>query len=88
MKRLFAISIVIFCTGCATASYWTNELAVGMHRDNVIEVLGEPEFSSLNKKREVLVFRLTPQGSLVSTEEYWVVIDDGVVSAYGRPTDM
>ena len=80
MLILFFLSSLVL--GCAGSAKKINSLNVGMTKAEVIEVMGEPSYTSAANDVEVLSYKLT-SNSLVS-DTYFVRIKDGKVERFGQ----
>lgn len=75
-----AISILLI--GCAGSAKKINNLSIGMTKAAVIEVMGEPDYTSGAKDVEILSYKLT-SNSLIS-DTYFVRIKEGKVDRFGQ----
>jgi hypothetical protein len=79
---LVACVISVLLLGCAGSAKRINNLAVGMTKAEVIEVMGEPDYTGGKKGVEILSYKLSSGGFYCDT--YFVLIKEGVVDRYGR----
>ena len=68
--------------GCAGSAKKINNLNIGMTKAEVIEAMGEPNFTSAAKDVEILSYKLT-SNSLYS-DTYHVSIKNGKVERFGK----
>jgi len=80
MLILFFLSILVL--GCAGSAKKINNLNLGMTKAEVIEAMGEPNFTSAAKDVEILSYELT-SNSLYS-DTYHVSIKNGKVERFGK----
>ena len=86
--RIF-ISVFVFAlliAGCATAPKM-NQITVGMTKQQVIEVLGQPASTSAKPNVEYLSYRLSHQ-FWGYEHPYFIRLINGRVDAYGRLGDF
>ena len=91
MKRFLLIALCLGFAGCATMSSQMNSITVGMKKDEVIKVMGEPTSTSAKKGLEYLNYELTEtshQWWYGFTTPYFVAFKDGKVIAFGRTGDF
>lgn len=77
---LFFLSILVL--GCAGSAKKINNLNIGMTKAEVIEVMGEPNYTSGANDVEILSYKLT-SNSLYS-DKYFVRIKKGKVDRFGQ----
>jgi hypothetical protein len=84
LKRLLLVGcLLIFLFGCAAGSATRiNGLSVGMTKDEVIEVMGEPNYTSAARDVEILSYKL--KSGAFYTETYSVRLKDGKVDRFGQ----
>jgi len=80
MIILLALSILV--VGCAGSAKKINNLNVGMTKAEVIEAMGEPNYTSGARDVEILSYKLT-SNSLYS-DTYFVRIINGSVDRFGQ----
>ncbi len=80
-KLIVLLSLSILVLGCAGSAKMINTLNVGMTKAEVIEAMGEPNYTSGAKNVEILSYKLT--SSSLFTETYFVRIVDGYVDRFG-----
>ncbi|MFZ0242645.1 MAG: hypothetical protein WAL90_13445 [Desulfobacterales bacterium] len=86
-KRTVILIIgLVLLWGCAGSAKKMNNLQVGMTRADVIEALGPPDSTSANLYVEYLKYGFCSEG-LISAP-YYVKLQDGIVTAYGRYGDF
>jgi outer membrane protein assembly factor BamE (lipoprotein component of BamABCDE complex) len=86
---LVVLSAVLLC-GCATAPKM-NRLSVGMTKDEVIHIMGNPASVAASGGVEFLRYELSAthqQAEYNVTEEYYVRLVDGRVDSYGKMGDF
>lgn len=89
MKYLIFTLFVL--AGCATSLSKTNQLEQGMTKKQVIALLGNPSSVSANGPTQVMRYKLDPGFDLSGgpgLKEYWVFIENNVVTQYGKPGDF
>ncbi|MBI4991434.1 hypothetical protein HZB96_05065 [Candidatus Gottesmanbacteria bacterium] len=87
MKKLIYIFIMaLLIAGCATAAKM-NRLSVGMSKDEVIKVMGNPNSQKASEGVECLEYYLS-NSMMGDTGTYWVMMKDGKVIQYGRAGDF
>jgi len=86
MKKI-AISVILLLaalfTGCATADK-LNNLHIGMSKDQVIAIMGQPDSTSAQANIEYLTYYLANDSSYGGDQPYMVRVVDGKVESYGR----
>ncbi len=87
MKRIFFICSCLFLMGCTTMISATNKLNIGMSKQEVIGVLGEPQSSKASENEEVWEYQLLAT-DLREHEEFWAVFKDGRLAQYGKAGDF
>jgi len=75
----FLLSLVL---GCAGSAKKINHLNIGMTKAEVIEAMGEPNYTSATSNVEILSYKLTSY-SLFS-DMYFVRIKNGKVDRFGQ----
>ena len=60
------------------------KLRIGMTKDEVVEIMGDPQEVRGAGHKEILEYRL---GHVVS-HLYWLVLEDGKLASYGRQGDF
>ena len=80
MLILFFLSILVL--GCTGSAKKINNLNIGMTKAEVIEAMGEPNFTSAAKDVEILSYELTSNSLLRDT--YHVSIKNGKVERFGK----
>lgn len=104
-RNLSAVLIAIFILGCSSApkeipnfsqgvvrSIATNQLRVGMSREEVSILLGPPSLSAADGTMEVLRFRQVVNDPrkvyAAGMENFFVKFDSGRVTQYGKIGDF
>ena len=72
--------------GCAGSAKRINQLHYGMSKAEVIDILGEPDYTSGTRDVEILSYRMASGG--VFKETYFVRIANGSVDRFGRRGDF
>ena len=80
MLILFFLSILVL--GCAGSAKKINKLNIGMTKVEVIEAMGEPNYTSGANDVEILSYKLTSDSFFSDT--YFVRIKDGKVDRFGQ----
>jgi len=80
MIILLSLSILVF--GCAASAKKINSLNIGMTRAEVIEVMGEPHYTSGANDIQILSYKL--KTSHFFSDTYFVRIKDGKVERFGQ----
>lgn len=89
MKILHTLMMaaVIALAGCVTRPASMNRLSVGMTKQEVVSVMGQPDSTAATGGGiEILRFRLTDFNGI--TEEYFVRMVSGKVDSYGKMGDF
>jgi hypothetical protein len=76
---------VLLLVGCATASR-LNSVRLGMTRDEVVAVAGEPSSTSQMGNELFLKYQLA--SDWIFTDRYYVRLTNGRVDAFGRVGDF
>jgi outer membrane protein assembly factor BamE (lipoprotein component of BamABCDE complex) len=91
MRSLLSVVFVLFLvSACATANKISG-VQLGMTKDEVVKVMGEPTSVSAQGKSEYLNFALSEtddQAFYGITVPYYVRLVDGKVESYGRTGDF
>jgi len=87
MRNAILFCSCLFIMGCVTFTTATNKLNLGMSKQEVIGVLGQPSSIKANDNTEILEYMLSDnrRGVLV---QYWVTLKDGRVVQYGNSGDF
>ena len=88
MKRYRVIAWVLpalLLVGCATAGR-LNSVRIGMTRDEVVAVAGEPSSTSQMGNEQFLKYQLA--SDWIFTDRYYVRLTNGRVDAFGRVGDF
>lgn len=86
MKSMVAATIgSLFLTmgACSSAPERMGKLHVGMSRDQVIDVMGDPDQTGAKETKEVLFYRYQPMGQMWK-DVYFVRLTEGKVDRYGE----
>lgn len=89
MEKWLVLILLAFC-GCATA-YKMNRVSLGMTKEQVIDVLGDPVSVSAQGGVEYLNYAFSEtheQAEFGITRPYYVRIVGGKVESYGRMGDF
>ena len=81
-RTIILLSLVILVFGCAGSAKKINHLSIGMTKAEVIEAMGEPNYTSGANDIEILSYKLT-SNSLYS-DTYFVRIKNGKVDRFGQ----
>lgn len=81
-KMIILIAFSIFVVGCAASAKKINNLNVGMTKAEVIEAMGEPNYTSGAKDVEILSYKLT--SNCLYSDTYFVRIKNGRVDRFGQ----
>jgi hypothetical protein len=92
MKSLlhaFVLAGALIVAACATSPR-TNRLSIGMTKQEVISVMGQPVSTAAYGKTELLRYSLSTPNQVVHglEEEYFVRLVDGQVESYGMMGDF
>lgn len=82
MPVLYLCFILIFIIGCAASAKSLNQLNIGMTKAEVIELMGEPNYTSSVRDVEILAYKLKA-GSFY-TDTYHVKLINGKVVKFGQ----
>ena len=83
LRRILVMLLVIgLMGGCTMTSQKINSVKLGMMKTEVIQAMGEPNYTAARGDVEILSYRLWA-GSLV-TDEYIVRINNGKVDLFGQ----
>ena len=82
---LLSITLLV---GCGVPQSKTNDLSIGMTKEQVIEVLGKPTTVSATGGIEYLNYELRTPGALEASVDYFVRLVDGTAEAYGNVGDF
>jgi len=77
---LFVLSILV--VGCAGSAKKINQLNVGMTKADVIEAMGEPDYTSGSRDVEVLTYKL--KSNSFYSDTFFVRIKNGKVDRFGQ----
>jgi hypothetical protein len=72
--------------GCAGHAKRINDVSLGMTKDEVIDVMGSPAYTSVTKDVEILSYHLRSGG--VFSDTFFVRLKDGSVDRFGRRGDF
>ncbi|MGD8367836.1 MAG: hypothetical protein PVG78_09350 [Desulfobacterales bacterium] len=85
-RTVVAVSVLFLMVGCAGSAGKMRGLELGMNRNGVVSVMGEPD--SISETEGVLYLRYYLSASGFFSEEYFVRLTGGLVDAYGRRGDF
>ena len=83
MKIVYFIFMLLFLTGCATASK-LNQLSLGMTKQKAIEIMGSPITIHAQNNIEILEYRLWPTIYNNYKEKYLIRIVNSKVEKFGH----
>ena len=86
MKNVLTAVILLLAAlfaGCATADQ-LNKLRIGMSKDQVVAVLGQPDSTSAQANIEYMTYYLSNDSSYGRDQPYMVRLVDGKVESFGR----
>ena len=86
MKKIFTAIILLLAalfTGCATADK-LNKVHIGMTKDQVIALLGQPDSTSAQANIEYMTYYLSNDSSYGGDQPYMVRLVEGKVESFGR----
>jgi hypothetical protein len=87
VKEILILLVLIgLMYGCASSAKCINGLNMGMTKAEVIDIMGEPSYTSGTKDVEILNYELRSGG--VFGEAYFVRLKDGSVDRFGRRGDF
>ena len=81
-KMIILFSVLIFMIGCAASSKRLNNINIGMTKAEVIELLGEPNYTSAVNDVEILTYKFKSGGFF--TDTFQVKIKKGAVERFGQ----
>jgi hypothetical protein len=81
-KIIIFLSLSILVLGCAGSAKKINNLKVGMTKAEVIEAMGEPNYTSGANGVEILNYKLTSNS--IFSDTYFVRIKNGKVDRFGQ----
>jgi hypothetical protein len=89
--KINQISVVVLMlfAGCATTPRVLNRLSVGMDKARVIDIMGDPDSARASETHEVMVYDIATKSCCLDLQrqEHWIVLKDGKVVKFGKPTD-
>ena len=86
IKRMVVVLLLtVFVFGCA-GSKKINRVDLGMTKAQVIEAMGEPDSTSETRDVQYLRYKLITD--VVFSDDFYVRLEDGEVTAYGRFKDF
>ena len=86
MKNIITALVLLLAalfTGCATADQ-LNKLRIGMSKDQVVAVLGQPDSTSAQANIEYMTYYLSNDSSYGRDQPYMVRLVEGKVESFGR----
>ena len=81
-RMLILCFILIFMIGCAASSKKLNKLNIGITKTEVIELMGEPNYTSSFRDVEILAYKL--KFGAFDTNTYYVKIVNDKVVKFGH----
>jgi hypothetical protein len=84
-RMLMVFFLTVFVLGCA-GSEKMSRVDLGMTKAEVIEVMGEPDSTSEAMGVQYLRYKLITD--VVFSDDFYVRLEDGEVTAYGRFKDF
>lgn len=91
INKINLLVLAVLLTACApTNTHKMNKVAIGMSKQEVIESMGNPSETRATANVEYLVYRLRATWDALLTERtsYFVQLDAGKVTAYGKIGDF
>lgn len=91
MRKILAVLLCLALAGCATTAPKFGSISLGMSKQEVVSVLGQPFSVSVQGRNEYLIYvthfgvYLTPYNE---TGRYFVRLIDGKVESYGKVGDF
>lgn len=85
MRLILLALTVIALAGCAMSPKKFNHVSLGMDKPTVMKLLGEPYSTKARGGVEVLAYQVDEFSHI---EEYWVVLEQGRVTQYGRANEL
>lgn len=85
--RILCLFSALIFVGCATKASRLNDVSLGMNKSEVIKIMGSPHSTKGSDGIEVMVYLAYAQ-VFGAYHEYWVVLQNGKVSKYGRAGDF
>jgi hypothetical protein len=86
MKKIITAFILLLAAlfaGCTTADQ-LNKLRIGMSKDQVVAVLGQPDSTSAQANIEYMTYYLSNDSSYGRDQPYMVRLVEGKVESFGR----
>ena len=89
-KLIYLFGLIILLSGCAFigSASRINSVSLGMSKEDVIRVMGEPISTAAGEGKEYLNYNLDETGKWGVREPYFVCFKDGRVISYGRKGDF
>jgi predicted component of type VI protein secretion system len=81
-RMIFLLALSILVVGCAGSSKIINQLNVGMTKAEVIEAMGEPNYTSGARDVEILTYKL--KSNSFYSDTFFVRIKNGKVDRFGQ----
>jgi outer membrane protein assembly factor BamE (lipoprotein component of BamABCDE complex) len=88
--RYFVLAVMVLLSACATAGR-INRVSLGMTKEEVISVMGNPVSTSANGDTEFLSYRLSETADEAFAgvvRPYFIRVKNGKVDSYGRAGDF
>ena len=86
MKNIITALVLLLAalfTGCASADQ-LNKLRIGMSKDQVVAILGQPDSTSAQSNIEYMTYYLSNDNSYGRDQPYMVRLVEGKVESFGR----
>lgn len=84
MQRILLILSVILMAGCIATTKRLNKVKLGMSREEVIQVMGQPESILPSLQGEILRYELHESINDWYPAPYYIYISNGKVKRFGR----
>jgi hypothetical protein len=87
MKNIITAIVLLLAalfTGCSTTADKLNNLHIGMTKDQVIALLGQPDSTSAQANIEYMTYYLSNDSSNGRDQPYMVRVVEGKVESFGR----
>lgn len=88
MRIVIVLLLTTVLAGCAHSSSRLRKISIGMSKDDVENILGEPRASGAAKGVEYFEYRMVDGGFGGTEGFYWIRFEHGKVVSYGRPGDF
>jgi Short C-terminal domain/SmpA / OmlA family len=87
MKKIITAIVLLLAalfTGCTTTAEKLNDLRIGMTKDQVVAILGQPDSTSAQANIEYMTYYLSNDSSYGRDQPYMVRLVEGKVESFGR----